>query len=76
MKNITVTLDDETAAWARIYAARHNKSLSKFLGELLNATMRESAAYDYAAVAYLSRPPLPLNRDNVPYPTSDDVHER
>src|SRR5882762_7765411 len=42
MKNITVTLDEETAAWARTYAAQQNKSLSRYLGELLNDTMRES----------------------------------
>lgn len=46
MKNVTVTLDERTVAWARVYAARRNMSLSRFLGELLHASMRESCDYD------------------------------
>ena len=26
MKNITITLDEKIAAWARVHAAQHNKS--------------------------------------------------
>jgi hypothetical protein len=35
MKNITITLDEETAAWARVYAAQRNMSLSRYVGEVL-----------------------------------------
>lgn len=42
MKNVTITLDSKTAAWARVYAARRNVSLSRFVGELLRERMRES----------------------------------
>jgi hypothetical protein len=41
MKNVTVTLDDEVARWARIWAARHNTSVLKLLGDVkkpLNST--------------------------------------
>jgi hypothetical protein len=57
MKNVTVTLDDETARWARMHAAEQNQSLSRFLGELLSRTMRESHAYEAAMRRYLSRTP-------------------
>jgi hypothetical protein len=42
MKNVTITLDEKTAAWARQHAARRNISLSRFVGELLHEKMGES----------------------------------
>jgi hypothetical protein len=76
MKNITVTLDEETAAWARVYAAGQNKSLSRFLGELLERTMRESREYDDAMRQYLSKKPSRLNREGAPNPGREELHER
>jgi hypothetical protein len=32
MKNITITLDPETAAWVRVQAAEQNLSVSRFIG--------------------------------------------
>ncbi len=76
MKNITVTLDDKTAAWARIYAARKNTSLSRFLGELLHRTMRESREYDDSMQRYLAKQPVDLNRSGAVYPSREELHER
>jgi hypothetical protein len=76
MKNITVTLDDKTAAWARIYAARRNTSLSRFLGELLHRTMRESREYEDAMQRYMAKKPVDLNRAGAKYPSREELHER
>jgi hypothetical protein len=76
MKNITVTLDDETAAWARVYAAQQNKSLSRFLGELLHSKMHQSHAYEDAMHQFLSREPVPFNSDGAPYPKREDLYDR
>lgn len=35
MKNVTITLDENIAKWVKIMAARNNKSLSKFIAQLL-----------------------------------------
>jgi hypothetical protein len=35
MKNVTITLDEEAARWARIQAAEHNTSVSRLVGEML-----------------------------------------
>jgi hypothetical protein len=35
MKNVTITLDTDLAAWARVEAARANMSLSRYLADLL-----------------------------------------
>jgi plasmid stability protein len=76
MKNITITLDDETATWAKVYAARHNRSLSRFLGELLRTTMRETRDYEDAMQRYMARGPFPLTGEPAPYPTREDMHDR
>ena len=40
LKNVTVTLDEETARWARVEAARRDTSVSRLLGHLLRRERR------------------------------------
>jgi hypothetical protein len=35
MKNVTISMDEATAAWARVEAAKAGKSLSRFVGDIL-----------------------------------------
>lgn len=76
MKNITVTLDEKTAAWARIHAAGRGMSLSRFLGELLHQTMQESREYEAAMRSYLAKKPVKLKRSGAAYPGREELHER
>lgn len=76
MKNITVTLDEKTAAWARIHAAGRGMSLSRFLGELLHRTMQESREYEVAMRGWLAKQPVKLKRSGAGYPTRAELHER
>jgi hypothetical protein len=76
MKNITVTLDDETAAWARVHAAQKNMSLSRFLGELLHNTMHESHAYEDAMQRFFSKEPFRLSGAATPYPKREELYDR
>jgi len=76
MKNVTITLDEKTAAWARVYAARHNTSVSRMVGEMLQQRMRESHKYEEAMRRFLERPPVRLNRSGKRYPQRDDLHVR
>lgn len=76
MKNVTVSLDDEVAQWARVWAARHNTSVSKLLGQLLAERMEEESAYEAAQKRFLSRPPRPLKDSGQSYPSRDALHER
>lgn len=39
LRNVTVTLEEEVARWARIEAARRDTSVSRLLGELLKERM-------------------------------------
>jgi hypothetical protein len=77
MKNIPVTLDKETAAWARVHAAQRNISLSRFVGELLHRHMSESREYEEAMRRYLSRGPFRVLKGSPErYPTREELHER
>jgi hypothetical protein len=57
VKKITITLDDETAARARIRAARHGRSLSRMIGEWLWQWIREARENDDARRRFLARAP-------------------
>ena len=48
MKNVTVTMEDAVADWARMEAARRNTSVSRLIGELLAEKMRHDDAYERA----------------------------
>jgi hypothetical protein len=76
MKNVTITLDEKTAAWARIYAAKHNTSVSRLVGEMLQQRMGELHEYDQAMRRFLQKTPVRLNRTGKGYPDRDDLHDR
>ena len=42
LRNVTVTLEDDVAKWARIEAARQDTSVSRLLGALLKQRMSAS----------------------------------
>jgi plasmid stability protein len=73
LKNVTVTLDEETASWARIEAARQDMSVSSYLRELLRERMTGEALYAESMERYLSRRGRRLGG---PLPTREEVHDR
>jgi ribosomal protein S3 len=76
MKNITITLDPETAAWIRIQAAEQNKSVSRLVGEILQEQMKDRREYRRAMNGYLSKPPFALSGDPEKYPSREEIHDR
>ena len=73
MKNVTVTLDQETARWARIEAARRDISVSSLLRDLLREHMGGRESYAGAMERYLSREPRKLGGSRS---TREDLHDR
>lgn len=61
MKNITITLDEDTAAWVRVHAAEQSKSVSRLVGEILQSRMRERRDYQRAMRRCLAKPPLEMS---------------
>ena len=74
MKNITLSLDEEVARWVRVWAAKHDTSVSRFVGEILRVRMERERGYERAMKAFLGRRPVPLKREGR-YPTRDEIHE-
>jgi hypothetical protein len=55
MKNVTVSMEDEVADWARMEAARRNTSVSRLVGQMLSEKMTRDDAYERAMNDWLSR---------------------
>jgi hypothetical protein len=55
MKNVTVSMDEGVAEWARLEAARRNTSVSRLVGELLAEKMRHDDEYERAMNDWIAR---------------------
>ncbi|MCE4557015.1 CopG family transcriptional regulator [Pelomonas cellulosilytica] len=74
MKNVTVSMEDDVAEWARLEAARRNTSVSRLIGEMLAEKMRHDDAYERAmreALEWRS-----WGKSSGPRVKPDDVSER
>lgn len=76
MKNVTITLDEKTAAWVRVSAAREDKSVSRYIAEMLEKRMRESRDYANAMRRFLDRQPAHINTTGSKLPAREEIHER
>lgn len=76
MKNVTITLDERTAAWLRIHAAEQGMSVSRFVGEALRARMQKDREYEDAMRRFLSRKPVIINKSGERYPKREDLYDR
>jgi len=74
LRNVTVTLEEDVARWARIEAAQKETSVSRYLGELLRERMLEKGAYKKAMRRALARKPF-LETDSC-YPSREEAHDR
>ena len=74
LRNVTVTLEEGVAQWARIEAARRDTSVSRLLGELLKERMSSENGYEQAMQRALGR--KPFLRSNGRYLTREEAHDR
>ena len=76
MRNVTITLDEDTAAWARVQAAKRDISLSRFIGELLHERMRKAGEYEEAYRGWRAEKPFDLKGPWKPYPKREELYDR
>jgi hypothetical protein len=76
MKNVTITLEEDVARWARIRAAELNTSVSRLVGEMLRDLMHEEDSYRAAMNQYLSQKSQVLRRPDEKYPRREELHDR
>lgn len=71
MKNVTITLEESLARWARIEAARAGKSLSRYIADTL-ARLRREGTDNVGLDEFLTGPGYPgIARD---LPRRDDLY--
>lgn len=76
MKNVTITIEEEVARWARIRAAEDETSLSRLVGEMLREKMIAEKTYLTAMKRYLSQASRTLKKRGEKYPQRKDLHDR
>jgi len=74
LKNVTITLEEDVARWARIEAARQDTSVSQLLGEVLKQRMSAEEGYEAAMERALKRRPFFTKTSR--YLTRDEAHDR
>ena len=74
LRNITVTVEEDVARWARLEAARKELSVSRLLGAILRERMNEEDSYEAAMRRALAR--KPFIKSDGPYLTREQVHDR
>ena len=74
LRNITITLEQTLARWARLEAARRDTSVSRFLAEILKDRMREKDSYQRAMRRALAR--KPFLRTDGRYLSREEAHDR
>jgi len=74
LRNVTVTLEDEVARWARVEAARQETSVSRLLGGILRERMNQTGEYARAMRRALAR--KPLFRSDGARLTREELHDR
>jgi hypothetical protein len=74
LRNVTVTLEENVAQWARIEAARQDTSVSRLLANILKERMQEKDSYERAMRQALARKPFPASDGK--YLSREEVHDR
>ncbi|WP_342360907.1 hypothetical protein [Terrarubrum flagellatum] len=74
MKNVTITLPDDLAHWAKVDAAKEGKSLSRHLADMLSANRDRQRSQAAAMKAWLDLPPLHLLDENGRPPTREEIY--
>ena len=76
MKNVTVSLPEDTARWVRVEAARADRSVSAWLAELLESKRRQGDEYQAAMERCLATKPRKLQWVDGRKPTREELHDR
>ena len=75
LKNITITVSEEAAKWARLKAAEESTSVSKLVGRMLEDQMRRSDEYWRAYEKWKTIQPVP-GADATKRMSREETHER
>ena len=76
LRNVTITLDEEVARWARVEAARRDTSVSQMVAQLLREQMLGADEYEAARQRYLAQEARVHRAPGTRFPDRAELHER
>ena len=76
MKNVTITLPEDVAHWLRVKAAENDRSISRWIAELLDKLRRQEDEYEVAMQRYLALKPRRIDWPDGRRPTREELYER
>ena len=76
MKNITITLPEDLVRWLRVRAAENERSVSRWVAELIDRTRRQEDAYAVAMQRALLVEPRKMEWIDGRKPTREELHDR
>ena len=76
MKNITITLPEDVARWLRVKAAEDDRSVSRWIRELLERKRNREDDYEIAMKRYLARQPHKIDWPGGCRPSRDELYVR
>ena len=76
MKNVTISLPEDLARWLRVKAAEDDRSVSRWIAELLERRRRKEDEYDAAMERYLAIKPRKLAWPEGRRPTREELYDR
>jgi hypothetical protein len=74
LRNVTITMEEDVARWARIEAARQDTSVSQLLAEILKERMQREDSYEKSMRSALARKPFSATDGR--YPTREEIYDR
>lgn len=75
-KKITVSVHPALATKIRLWAAKHGKSVSRMIAEVLEKHVNDDLSYEMAMSNALGKEAALLGDKSTPLPTRDQIHER
>ena len=76
MKRITITLPDDLARWLRVRAAEDDRSVSRWIADLLAGMRRGEDEYEAAMREFLAVKPRRMEWVDGRKPTREELHDR
>lgn len=76
MRNVTISLPEDLALWLRVRAAEHDRSVSSWLAEVIEAMKRQEDNYHSAMERALAIKPRDAEWTGGRRPTRDELHDR
>ena len=76
MKNVTIALPDDLARWLRVRAAEDDRSVSRWIVDLLAGMRRRESTHETAMKQVLAIKPWKMEWVDSRKPTREELHDR